>query len=1186
MQRKDNPETLAPVKVEEEKYAPRTFAKWSSEDLGREAEGEVILMNCNEAIARGAIEAGVRIAASYPGSPVQYVLDSLVAAKALYPSMHIEWSVNEKTAFEVAMSASWAGVRGLACFKNVGLNWIVDTLLNAAARGFKGVVTVFNDDPMAESTGDLQDGRYLLRYGLCPVLDPSTMQEVKDFVVTAFDLSEEQRVPVFVRVMERIGYGREPVVLGKIQHQVRERKAECDPKDVLGQGKGFGKPQPKGKVLPRVAQYHTYYGPYKRMYGEAPEETVREVGERPNLKAIGEAIDSFAHHRLILKEGAKVGVITVNTPYQLVLEAIDVLGAGEEVSILKSATSYPLPIPMVKKILEETDTVLVVEEIESFVEDQVAAIAGRMDKHAKILGKVTKHIPYTGELERDQIGLALAEILGKEYKPRASLERVEKGKNILFEELKFGAELQMAKNCPGCPEYNGLYALKVAARDVGIETFGVYDDGCHNLTVEPPLSIENAFMIMGGAIGGAHGLSKTGITDKKIVAFEGDSTFFHAGISELANAVYNKGNILVCILDNRATAMTGHQPHPGGFGITATGEPTKLLDIVEICKALQVDFIGVVDPYDQKQSRDVFEQAIRTRGVSVVVVRRTCAIIALRQRGVGVRALGVRSKVDQERCLSWIVETAPCQAACPAGVDVEGYNVAIAEGDFKKAIEIIREKIPFPATVGRICHHPCEQNCKRGKVDDPIAIGALKRFAADYERKEGIERPTPAERTKEEKVAIIGSGPAGLTAAYDLVRKGYGVTVYEALPVAGGMLTAGIPEFKLSPEIVDDEINYIKDVGVDIKTNTSLGKDITLDDLSKEGYKAIFLAIGAQRGLTLPLPGSDLEGIVSALPFLREIKLGKEIKLPGRVVVIGGGDVAIDVARTAFRLGAEQVDLACLESRPDMPALVWEIKKAEEEGVSIHPGMAPQRFRGSNGKVATVEFKRVVASTSIDSEGRLSWTLMEGPGSDMVLDADAVIVAIGQAVDLSTLGDGRFAASRRGTFEVDDDTLATNVPGIFAGGDAVSGPASMVEAIAAGHRAAESIDRYLRGVDLKEGRVMEREPITGVDVLPSNIRPKERQVMPMVPPARRVSDFKEVELGFAEEMAIKEASRCLKCKACNLCIEDFGCVSLMWAENEALVKMCPQIELDTCVACKVCNQVCPYENIVEVEEMS
>jgi len=550
---------------------------------------------------------------------------------------------------------------------------------------------------------------------------------------------------------------------------------------------------------------------------------------------------------------------------------------------------------------------------------------------------------------------------------------------------------------------------------------------------------------------------------------------------------------------------------------------------------------------------------------------------------VSPKLLGDQYQIDKETCLSWTVEMCPSQSICPIKMDIEGYIRAIADERFKEALDIIREVTAFPATLGRVCHHPCEERCKRDKIEEPIAIRELKRFAADYELKSPAENLTPYPRTREEKVAIIGSGPAGLTAALDLVRKGYWVTVFETSSIAGGMLVKTIPDFILPKEVVEIEVERIGQFGVEIKTNTQIGKDIKIADLWKQGYMAIFLATGAPQSVSLKLPGVDMEGIHTAMPVLESAKLGEKLDLGKKVIIIGGGNVALDVARTAIRWGAMEVCVTCLESRADMPAFEWEILRAVDEGVKLFPSLAPQRFVARNGnRVGRVDFKRVEAAW-VDREERIRWTLKEGPAAEHAIEADSVIIAIGQSTDLSYIEDHSLDVTHKGTISVDQDTLATNKPGIFAGGDVIKGAGTIVEAIAHGHEAAISIDRYLNGKDLKEGREA-RQVVTGEDNPPRVMSDRERQKSFALPVGRRICSFEEVEIGFTESQAIAEAERCLKCKTCNLCIGSFGCVALRWEQNNKLAKKSPQVDLDICIGCEFCPQICPYGSMTKLEE--
>ena len=478
---------------------------------------------------------------------------------------------------------------------------------------------------------------------------------------------------------------------------------------------------------------------------------------------------------------------------------------------------------------------------------------------------------------------------------------------------------------------------------------------------------------------------------------------------------------------------------------------------------------------------------------------------------------------------------APCKVACPAGIHVQGYVALIAQGKFQEALALIREAIPFPSVCGRVCHHPCESQCRRGEYDEPIAIRDLKRFVADYCEGRGTRGDSPIRRFADSRVAIVGSGPAGLTAAYFLAREGYPVTVFEALPVAGGMMAVGIPEYRLPKDVLRREIAEIEALGVEIRLNAPVGGDggPSLEELRRD-YDAVFVAVGAHKSRRLGVPGEDLEGVLPGVDFLRRVNLGQEVAVGRRVIIVGGGNVAVDSAMVARRLGAERVTILYRRSRAEMPANPWDVEEAEEEGIALHFLASPVRVLGRDGRVAGLECVRMELGQPDESGRRRPIPI---PGSEFAVEADTVIVAIGQAVEAPFLEAEGWRLERGGRIAVDPLTLATDVPGVFAGGDAVTGPATVIEAIAAGKRAAESIRRYLRGEDLAAGRTLEAPDISDIEYYtPPIVEPQARARMPKLPLAER-RGFAEINLGFDEAQAVAEAKRCLSCGVCSECLE-------------------------------------------------
>nr|HID14707.1 FAD-binding protein [Anaerolineae bacterium] len=481
--------------------------------------------------------------------------------------------------------------------------------------------------------------------------------------------------------------------------------------------------------------------------------------------------------------------------------------------------------------------------------------------------------------------------------------------------------------------------------------------------------------------------------------------------------------------------------------------------------------------------------------------------------------------------------TSPCRTACPTDQRAQGYIALIAAGRYEDAYRVIQEDNPFPAICGRVCNHRCEDNCTRGQVDEPVSIRALKRFVADWMWEQVADcnlqiadcRPqTPA---RGERIAVVGSGPAGLTAARDLVRLGYTVTVFEALPVAGGMMRVGIPEFRLPREMLEWDIEQILDEGVELRLNCRV-EDV--EALFNEGYSAVLLATGLHESVRLPIPGSDLPGVLGATDFMRQTNLDHPPDLTARrVVVLGGGNVAIDVARTAVRLGAAEVAMAFLEARGEMPSFAWEVEETEAEGVVLYPNRTFKAITAENGRVTGVRLVEVDFRGFVD--GRPDFD--ELPGTEHVLPADVVVWAIGQTADLSFLPDGGPIGKTHRAIVHDPDTLMTDRPGVFVAGDVASGVTFfVVDAVSSGHRAARSIHRYLQGQPMEEGPRIQPEARPPEEEL-ARVERRPRARSRILPVAERVDNFHEVDLGLTEEQARAEAARCLCCGICSECLE-------------------------------------------------
>jgi indolepyruvate ferredoxin oxidoreductase alpha subunit len=1087
-----------------------------------DAPGARLFMLGNEAIARGAIEAGVQVVASYPGTPSSEITEALVNAAGEL-GIYAEWSINEKVAFEVAMAGAVSGLRALAIMKHVGVNVAHDPLMSASYMGLGGLVLITADDPGQWSSQNEQDNRYIARQAYVPVLEPSSGQEAKDMMADAFRLSEEFNQMFMLRSVTRIGHARSDVVLGEIAKERRQGKFVKDPVRLVCLPANFRK--------------------NRRLV----------VGR---LERIKEAVDTLPYNRLELKEGARLGIIACGISYSYTMEAVRWLGLEDRVSLLKIGTPYPLPTKLTEQLLSSVETVLVVEELEPFVEDQVKVVAEDAGLLVKIHGK--DMVALVGELSTRQVAEALCKLTGA--KPPVDFAEIDK----LREETSELLPVRPPTMCAGCPHRATFYAINVACervkRDTGKEPVRTGDIGCYALAANPPLNSDDIAICMGGAFGLGSGLPH--IIDAPVVAHLGDSTFFHSGIPPMINSVFNRANVTMVVLDNSTTGMTGFQPHPGA----PAGEGPVVMP-EDIARASGVELVEVVDAFDLPKMINTLEKAIKYEGPSVVIARRLCNILDAREK----RQQAIKTvpyEIDPEKC---VAGSPPyCQATCPLHVDVRGHIELIREGRFDDALALIKQTLPFPAIIGRICTRPCEGKCKRADIEEAIAINALKRSAADYGKYEE-DYSIPVER--KEKVAIIGGGPAGIMAAYDLRKSGYKVTIFEAMPKLGGMMAVGIPEFRLPRDILNDEIDVIHKLGVEVKLNTRVGTDINLLDLKRD-YNAVFIAIGAHQGGSLGIKNSDVNGVIDGIEFLRKVNMGEEVPVGDKVVIVGGGNVAVDCARTCVRLGFKDVNIVYRRSRDEMPAIGEEVVEAEHEGVNIHLLAGPSMVVARGNKVTGIELIKMKLGEPDDSGRRRPVPVA---GSEFTMEAGLIIAAVGEQPDLDFMTGEAARAISKGHIKADPVTLETSIKRVFAGGDAVTGPATVIEAMAAGRKAAISIDRYLRGQPLDTGREGEGVFESKLMVDTFGIGREPRLNMPVLPVEQRLGNFREVELGLSREEAIREAKRCLSCD-CRICINLLGCPAII-TDNGRVI-----IDETQCPGCGVCAQVCPHEAIISGAE--
>ncbi len=485
--------------------------------------------------------------------------------------------------------------------------------------------------------------------------------------------------------------------------------------------------------------------------------------------------------------------------------------------------------------------------------------------------------------------------------------------------------------------------------------------------------------------------------------------------------------------------------------------------------------------------------------------------------------------------------TAPCKTSCPAHIGIQGYIKLAAEGKYRDALELIKKENPFPAVCGRICNRRCEDACTRGSIDNPIAIDEIKKFIAAQDL-DSKNRFVPVKRHEysDKKIAIVGAGPAGLSCAFFLALDGYSITVFEKEQKLGGMLTLGIPSFRLEKDVVEAEIEVLKEMGVEFKTGVEVGKDVTLDQLRTEGYKAFYLAIGAQGGRSLGLEGEEAEGVFTGIDFLRNVNAGNDVKLTGDTVVIGGGNVAVDVARTAIRVGASSVNMFCLESREIMPASAEEVEEAEEENIIINNSWGPKRILVENGKVVGIEFKKCV---SVFNEQK-QFAPVYDENDCITVKADNIIVTVGQSIQWGEMLKGASVElNRNQTIKADGFTYQTGQPDIFVGGDCYTGPKFAIDAIAAGKQGAISIHRFVQpGQSLVYGR--DRREYTSLDkenAIFDDYDHTPRQKPENLDSTKKSSEtFDDLRGTFTEEQVRAEAARCLGCGAA--LVDQYMCV--------------------------------------------
>jgi indolepyruvate ferredoxin oxidoreductase, alpha subunit len=1136
-----------------------------------EPEKKVLLLG-NEGIVRGALEAGVEVTTAYPGTPSSEIADTFFAL-AKESDLYFEFSTNEKVALEVAAGAAIAGMRALCSMKHVGLNVAADPLNTLSYTGVRGgMVIVTADDPSMHSSQNEQDNRFYAKLSLLPMLEPSSPAEAMELTRLAFDLSERLELPVLLRTTTRVNHARGVCTLKPLLARRFKGRFERNPR--------------RWVPVPGVA------------YGLKPV----LLGKQEKARAL---LDELGVDRI---EGAGgLGVVTSGVAYAYVKELLDELGRAGDVQILKIGAIHPTPRRLIEQIATRCERLLVVEELEPYLETEVRAVAQAIGARAEIFGKGDGWVPRMYELSPDRLRPAISRLLGLEAAPPPALE---------IPKLPPRPPLL----CAGCTHRTTFYAVKSIAEP---DTYFSGDIGCYTLGLAPPLSTIDAFICMGSSVTLASGVSIRNA--QKHIAFIGDSTFFHSGIAGLVNAVHNGHDLMLVILDNSTTAMTGHQPHPGNAAAHGVGAS---IDIESLVRSLGITEVHVVDPENLKRTMSVLDRLYHGCGVRVVISRHPCPLYS--SRILKEKKSPRTYRVDPDRCktcgktkghepcgvpilkddellrarvkiatadlasdlfpgkgASCKQEAAPCVVTCPANVCAFGYLSAARAGRYEEALALIRDQVPLPLALGRVCHHPCEARCVRGDYDEPIAINGVKRFLA--ERETDAERAAyfaavrdkalEAREGKGARVAVVGAGPAGIAAAFDLNLRGYDVTLFDREKAPGGLLATGIPAYRMPRDLLKKELDGVLASGIRFAGGQALGRDLSLSGLLGDGFAAVCLATGAHRSRRLAVSGEDATGVESALGFLRRVYADGDIRAGSKVMVVGGGDAAIDAARTARRLGAEDVVIAYRRSAQEMPASREEVEAALAEGVRIDHQTIPVALLVEGGAVVAARCARTELGEK-DRGGRRRPVIVAG--SERAAEVDHVIVAVGQELDGAMLeGDLELARTKDGFVVVDPTTGATSDPRVFAAGDATGGAWTVIAAIAEGKKAAYGIDAALAGgaeVRRLDIRTL-AELADAVRYHPPAVVAGKRPGIPERDPEDRLGDFAEIASGLTALDVSREAERCLscgRCARCNNCIDNFGCPAIYKKDGRVF------IDEVLCIGCGVCAQVCPNDAIVQV----
>ncbi|MDP7446062.1 MAG: FAD-dependent oxidoreductase [Candidatus Thalassarchaeaceae archaeon] len=1162
----------------------------------------------NEAIVAGARAAGVGFASGYPGTPASEIGDGF-AAIAQSGEVVQEYSVNEKIALEVAHAAALSGVRSITSMKHLGLNVAADPAATMPYVGVgAGLLIVSAGDPGCHTSPNEQDQRQLAKAWHMPCIDPDTPQAAHDMARDAFALSEACNLPVLMRVTTRICHARAPV--------------RIDPPRKSGAPADFPREASRLCPLPSNA---------RRMRGEIEGRlaTAQEWAERPSFARTWSPQSQTEGEEPLL-------LISSGAPAWLLRDNLEQLSQNRQlppIVLLTLGVVHPFPDAPVLDLLAGSSKLLVVEEGSPFLEEEVRLLAQMHGWEGEIHGMLDGWLPSHGELDAPTLVATLDRYfspnkIGSEGNGRASDPQ---NGAITHNSGKLEVPMRPPILCAGCPHRGSYLAMRMI---LGPKPLCFNDIGCYTLGYGPPFDAAQSVLSMGSSLSQASVVSR--LTGERTVAFVGDSTFYHAGMPGLANIVEQNDDVLVVVLDNRTTAMTGFQPSPtseGGLSgekgtqdlVSADDvmeEPIPLVtglsqeqNIADVCRALGVAQVEVVEALNLPAMAAAFRNAWSSSGPTVLVATDPCPIYENRMNSSPLPLF----QVDSGRCrhcahscasnlhcgvdirvpyeqelvrrrqesppptedLLTIPDQTPCATACPLNICIQGYVGLAAAGDFDGSLATIHQRTPFPAVLSHVCHHPCETVCvKAGSADGSIPINQIKRLTVDsvIARDGGLPPLTPVD-SNGVSVAVIGAGPAGLAAAHDLAAAGYRVNLHDRDERAGGLLAHAIPPARLPRDKLEMEIKRVLDLGIAFHGGSQLGVDTSLSDLLTKNA-GVILALGASKGMVPDIEGLPAAGIESALELLRRLARGEQQleSLEGLdVVVVGGGDAAIDAVRSSQLGGARSTTLVYRRRREDMPAASEEIEIAMGDGLEFISGSIVERVSTDADELHTL----YLADSS----------LVEGTQSPKQLQCNRLFFAIGQSFDLpSELENLGLAVNSDGSLVCNhsdghvSSSSATGSDRLFVAGDLCGGPRTVVEALASGRRAAAGLDRLLSTSGVVD------EPLIQLDFLDSegpvlhsngsvdalgepDDRGRQHSTVEVHTPAHQYP----AELDSVALMAAAHACHfCSSCANCSACLEILDCPAIEEVNGSAHI-----IE-DLCTGCRVCADLCPNGAIVEV----